>query len=167
MIKKIGLTIILLFSVLSCNQNNIAVVDNQKLFMEFTMTKELQKDLEVYSKQYTSDLDKLQHQIFVLENKIDSVKIEEQKNITARINYLVEVFEQRSAIYQDSTNAIVNRGDLKIWRRIHEYANQYAKVNGIDLIIKNKDEFDLLYSNGTLDITDELIPFINKKYEGI
>lgn len=167
MIKNIGLIITVLFSIISCNQNKIAVVDNQKLFLEFIMTKELQKELEDYSKQSTSDLEKIKHQILILENRIDSIDIKEQGSITSRLSYLMEVFEQRSEIYQDSTVAMVNRSDLKIWRRIHEYTNQYAKANGIDLIIKNKDEFDLLYSNGNMDITEDLIPFINRKYEGL
>ncbi len=53
-----------------------------------------------------------------------------------------------------------------IWKQINGYLTQYGEENGYDYIFGAVGNGSLMYSAPNRDITDEVIAYINEKYEG-
>ena len=55
----------------------------------------------------------------------------------------------------------------KIWTRISSYSEQFAQDNNYKVILGSNTTQNVLYGNKTLDVTKELLEYINKKYSGL
>jgi outer membrane protein len=55
----------------------------------------------------------------------------------------------------------------KIWKRINGYVTEFSSENSYKIIIGSENKRDVLYANEKVDITNDLIYYLNKKYEGI
>jgi outer membrane protein len=55
----------------------------------------------------------------------------------------------------------------KIWSRIKSYSLEFAKENQYELIIGSENKTNILFADEDIDITNELLTYINKKYEGL
>jgi outer membrane protein len=62
--------------------------------------------------------------------------------------------QQRSAKYTSDA-----------WKRINQYIAEYGKQYGYDFIFGATGEGNLMYAENRNDITDEVIAFINQKYQ--
>lgn len=132
---------------------NIYVVDNKKLFEGFRMTKEIQKQGEHFLKLQKVKLDSLNIALALTNNAISKMSLQEA--IVLEKNN-IEVF---------NTNFNVTETE-KIWKRINGYIQEYAKLKEYDLIIGSQLQGDIHYVDAKMDITTDLINYINKKYEG-
>lgn len=154
---------LLLFSLLfivytlyfSKNSKNATVyVDNNKLFNEFRMTKELKKEGE-------KELSEVKKQIDSISIKLNLVSSENEKS-----NLIQEIINRRQYIEEFQLHFTQTNSD-KIWSRIESYAKDYAEKNNIELIIGKQFKGDVIYGSKKIDETDMLLTYINKKYEGL
>ena len=58
-----------------------------------------------------------------------------------------------------------SRYTADIWKRINHYVSDYGKTEGYDFIFGATGDGGLMYANDVNDITDEVILYLNKKYE--
>lgn len=133
--------------------DQIVFVDSLKVFRGFRMTIELQNQAEKTLKRHLKVRDSLEQQYLLKSKQIEreylAGKIIEAKNSEQAFK---ESFEQESS--------------QKIWNRIAGYSKEFAKEKGYKLIIGSQSETDLLYGAQELDVTKEMLNFINSKYEG-
>jgi outer membrane protein len=156
-INSIVLLLILSFVFISFYKNNdkIVSVNNLKLFDEFKMTKEMKS---IGNKEYSSK------KIY-----LDSLylKLQEQdleKN--AKEILMKEFVSKREEFDQFNQSFAVEESD-KIWKRINSYTKQFAKNNGYKVVLGLENSREVLYTDESIDVTNELLFFINKKYEGL
>jgi outer membrane protein len=133
--------------------STICVVDNKKLFEDFTMTKEIKKQGELYLKKRKITLDSLNVQFALAET-------EELKQ------HLYQVIIKEQEEMQSFNETYNNEETTKIWKRIEGYVKEYGKVKEFDIIIGSQLQGDVLYVDDKKDITVDLLNYINKKYEG-
>lgn len=133
----------------------IVYVDNNKLFEGFTMTKEMKRvgEKEFNARKIGLDL---------LYSKLQSQTILEGDKKTIMQQFIrgkeeLEQFNQSFATEESS----------KIWSRIHDYSNEFSKENKYQLIIGSQNKQAVLFADENVDVTNELLTYINKKYEGI
>ncbi len=55
----------------------------------------------------------------------------------------------------------------KIWIRIKSYSSEFAKENKYSLIIGSENKTNILFADEQIDVTNDLLTYINKKYEGL
>ena len=130
-------------------------VDNVKLFNNFSMTKELknsgEKEFNFKKLKVDSLYSKLQYPgISLSEKKIIMQQFVQQKQE-------LEQFNQYFAAEQTT----------KIWARIKSYSSEFSKDKNYQLIIGSDDKQTVLFADEKIDVTDDLLTFLNKKYEGI
>ena len=53
-----------------------------------------------------------------------------------------------------------------IWKRINEYVSAYGEEHGYDFIFGASGDGSLMYAREGCDITDEVIGYVNRKYNG-
>ena len=54
----------------------------------------------------------------------------------------------------------------KIWKRLHSYVEEFSATKNYKLIIGSEKKQDVLYADPNVNITNELINYVNSKYEG-
>jgi outer membrane protein len=142
------------FTILESNKK-IVYVDNSKLFDGFNMTKEMkrvgEKEFNVRKMGLDSLYSKLQSQTISDGNK----KMLMQQFIQGKEE--LEQFNQNFASQESS----------KIWARIHGYATEFSQENKYQLVIGSQNKQAILFADESIDVTNELITYINKKYEGL
>lgn len=150
------ITVIVFFVGLNYMQKSKTVyVDNVKLFNNFSMTKELknsgEKEFNFKKLKVDSLYSKLQYPgISLSEKKIIMQQFVQQKQE-------LEQFNQYFAAEQTT----------KIWARIKSYSSEFSKDKNYQLIIGSDDKQTVLFADEKIDVTDDLLTFLNKKYEGI
>jgi outer membrane protein len=133
----------------------IVYVDNNKLFEGFTMTKEMKRvgDKEFNTRKIGLDL---------LYSKLQSQTILEgdKKTIMQQFIHGKEELEQFNQSFATEESS-------KIWSRIHGYTADFSQENKYQLIIGSQNKQAVLFADENVDVTNELLTYINKKYEGI
>lgn len=130
-------------------------VDNEKLFNDFNMTKELKRVGEKEFNLKKSITDSLYVKINSSEITPAEKKIVMQQFIQSKEE--LEQFNQKFAVEQST----------KIWSRIHSYTTAFSKENNYQLIIGSQNKQSVLFADENIDVTNQLLTYINKKYEGL
>jgi outer membrane protein len=132
----------------------IVYVDNEKLFDNFNMTKELKRsgEKEFNSKKTVTDS---------LYKKINSsgITLSEKK-------VLMQQFIQSKEDLEQFNQNFALEVSTKIWSRIHSYTSEFSKENKYQLIIGSQNKQSVLFADENIDVTNELLIYLNKKYEG-
>jgi outer membrane protein len=140
---------------LSCNSaetnKQVVFMDNFKVFEEFKLKKEydslLFKDQEKFKKQ----LDSLSAQIEL--NKDPGVSDALKKEYVLYQQKLSEELQSKSGEYTEI-----------VYDRLNNYVKAYGKEKNYTLILGGDGKGGVMYVDSTVDITTELIQYINKKY---
>lgn len=143
----------------------IAYVQNMRLYSEFDLAKELDSELKSFSDKKGKELDSL---TLIFENmtrdfermeEIPAPAYQQYNDLRNAIIYKEKSFEEE--VYSQSQEY-----DQQIWERINGYIVDYAEQEDYDLILGASGNGNLMYAKDTLDITDELIIYCNKNYNG-
>lgn len=131
----------------------IYVVDNQKMFEAFRMTKEAKIKGEQLLKAQKIKIDSLNVQLALEQNELLKSQL---------YNQIISQKEEMQYFNENYTQEETS----KIWKRIEGYMVDFAKLNGYDLIIGSQGTGDVWYTTPKKDVTEEALNYINKKYEG-
>lgn len=165
--KKLTYIFFLLLLVVSCQSDelSIAYVQNMKLYAEFDLAKELDNELQAFSKNRTNELDSL---TLIFENM--TADFERMNEIPAQAyqsyNDLRNAILFREKNYEEELLALSQEYDRQIWERINNYVKDYAEENNYDMVLGANGNGNLMFATDTLDITDELIQYCNTNYNG-
>lgn len=165
MIKKVLIIAVItgLIGYLVWNESTkkkIAFVDLNKVFSEFNMTKELSASLDEMNEVYNNYLDSL-NQLSpdpfadAYEKKYSEEKTQRQMAIE-KVNYEISLEQQKKA----------EEAEQMVWKRLNEYVNNYGAENRYDMIIGSSGNGTVMYGGDQMNITDELIVYVNNKYNG-
>lgn len=141
----------------------LAYVDNTRLFQEFTLKKELEA---AYKK--TENARKAQLDSMMLELKMISREYESTRN-TKLLNLLEIGKEQvmmKQKEYEEDNQVLTEQYDAQIWKQLNQYMKEYGDKEGYDFIMGAQGDGALMYAGEKNNITDDLISFVNKRYEG-
>lgn len=152
-ILLVVLSVVCLINYLNPSKD-IIYVDNVKLFDEFQMTKEMKS---IGEKEYSSK-----------KNELDTLYSKLQGNLEqSEKEFLTKQFiEKREAFDQFNQIFALEESD-KIWTRINSYTKEFSKENNYKIIIGSENKRDVLFADETVDVTNELLKYINKKYAGL
>jgi outer membrane protein len=138
------------------NSNKLIVyVDNNKLFDGFYMTKEMKKIGEKEFNARKTILD-------TLYAKLQSTAISEGDK-----KAMMSQFIQGKQELEQFNQSFAATEVTKIWSRIHGYTEDFSKENKYQLIVGSDNKNTILFASEKIDITNDLLAYINKKYEGV
>lgn len=123
-----------------------AFVYNEKLFNAFSGTIELKEKLKNVEAESKRVLDSLMT-LSLSEGNMPGILDEKARVETA----MQELSERYTA---------------DIWRQINESVSAYGSEHGYDFIFGASGDGNLMYARTANDITDDVIRYINRKYEG-
>ncbi|MFD1602330.1 OmpH family outer membrane protein [Flavobacterium artemisiae] len=152
------LLITILFSFIFIYYNSkskIVYVNTIQLFENFTMTKEFKKAGE---KEFN-----------LIKTKVDSLyaKLQSVPNDTTEKKLLMEQFIQKKEELEKFNESFATKQSSKIWIRIKAYSTEFSKINNYQLILGEQNGTFILSADEKIDVTNALLSYLNKKYEGI
>jgi outer membrane protein len=147
----IGLALFCAYMVFN-KKESIVYVDSAKLFNEFDMTKEMRTIGENKMKEKRIVLDRMVANYQSLEAK----ESDASKSLQNRIVVLNKELQQFQQSYFNSIND-------KISDRLDAYMKEFGKAKGSKIILGS----NILYAEDAIEITDEALQYINKRYNGL
>lgn len=81
-------------------------------------------------------------------------------------NLMKQFIEKREEFDQFNQTFALEESD-KIWTRINNYTKEFSKENNYKIIIGSENKRDVLFADESIDVTKELINYLNKKYAGL
>lgn len=134
-----------------------------KVYNDFELSKKLNTEFTATATNRKNFLDSLEFQ----------VKNIYQQASTSKDQQLVERFERAQRQYQYQKEQIENTiGKLEeqyneqIWKQLNEYVKEYGKEKKYDYIFGAEGSGTIMYSAETKDLTEEVLKYVNNKYQG-
>jgi len=138
-----------------------AFVDNQRLFQEFGGKKELEQRLEQAAHAQQAALDSLGLQIKSLQ-----VAAQQDEQAAKRMFLLQRNYQQQEQEQQMDYQQKSQEYTEAIWKQISQYTIEYGESQGYDYVFGIAGQGTLMYGKEGYDITEEVLTYINAKYEG-
>lgn len=149
------IVIILIVAFLVFNRKKETVVINsQKLFDGFAMTKEMRTTGEA----------EFQARKIILDSIYEKMNLPQTPE--AEKKALMQQLMKGKELLDDFSRTYSNDLTTKIWERIHGYAGEFSKQNNYEIIIGIDNKATVLYADESKDVTNALLLYVNKKYEG-
>lgn len=145
------------YLLLHTQMKKIAVADAVRLFNNYNMKKELESKDEPLLKFLNSRLDSLDA---VIKNTSTSAASDEKQA------QLYTSYKETQSLLEESyrrSNQAINE---QVWTRLNPLIEEYGKKYGYRLIVGANGMGSVLYHDGYYDVTEDLIKFVNNKYEG-
>jgi len=140
---------------LNTGSPKVAYVKADQLFNDFELTKELKVKYSNVENARNAILDSLALNLKVIGNKNSPVfqQIEREYYIKK------ESFDNENATLTETYNQ-------QIWTRINQYVSDFSKEKGYDIVLGANGSGSLFYANDKLDITKDVMEYMNTKYAG-
>jgi outer membrane protein len=149
----------------------IGVVQMERLVYEYKGMKEA---TQVYTQKvagWGSQTDSLQKSLKLMYQKLrlDSLRDDRRKLgkdlqifEAARLSYLEHVEQVQEAAASEDRHMT-----LGVVNQINQYIRSFAQEEGYDVVLCNNQQQSVGHAGKTIDITDRVLEFANRKYEGL
>ena len=136
---------------LRLDQKKTAFAKKERLFAEFEGKKELERRLLMLQDRHRKVLDSmgLAHGLSELPREVLDRRLRQVESLFAE----EEMKESESFTEQ-------------IWKQIDTYVAAYAEQEGIDYLFGTQKHGTVMYGSQAEDVTDEIIEYANRKYNG-
>jgi len=142
--------------------SKIAFVDNQKVYDSFQMSIELNKNLESYNLKAKSILDSLDFELTQRAGKVNPNDTSQIAEYLAFKKYCTGQYEY----FTNNSNELGTTYNQQILTQMNTYIQLYGKDKGYTIILGANGQGSLLYAEEGIDITEDIITYINNKYAG-
>ena len=142
--------------------DKFACIDLEQVFNEYQKTKDEEAKLTKIGEEKQKDIDSKLKEIDRLKEKMDLLSDKEKEKIKVELNQKME--ELRQFDRQVRTDLMRQRNEIieRILQEINKVIEDYGKSKKYTIMFNSRA---LLYKNKDLDITQELIKYLNKKYK--
>lgn len=157
-IASLCLSVTCLVAVLwtTLNKERIVYVDTIKLFNEYNLKKDLEREAE--------------RKLLALKGEIDSTTAAlktavSQKRSKVEVEELQYRFLSKKREVEDEYRKSNGEINEVVWKRLNPLIDQFGKEQGVELMVGANGMGTVLYGDHDKDMTAILIEFVNKQYE--
>lgn len=137
----------------------VAFIDTQEVFNGFKMSKEVDGEVRKIEEHKKQIMDSLADQLKKIQAGI--IKVDEKQ-----LEYLKRDFLQKRNQFSEDVIRLKQASIEKVWKQINQYTSDYGKENNLDMILGANGQGSLMYAKEKINISKEIINYINEKYSG-
>jgi len=172
LIAVLGISIYLLADkFMGSSSKKIGMVQMDKLVYDFKGMKEA---TEKYTKKMTSwstQKDSLEKKLKELYNQIRVDSVNKDQTKLSKDIQIFMIFKQSYIDFSQNLEMNADKEDKEmttgVMNQINEYIKNYAKEEGYDMILCNNASYQSVgFAKEQIDITQKILEYANKKYEG-
>lgn len=138
----------------------IVFINTGDVFNAFKMSKEIDTEIKQVEEKKQGIIDSLASNLSKIQNGI--IKMEAKD-----FDFLKREFIVKRNQFSEDMAKLKQISMEKIWKQINQYISDYGKENKVDIILGANGQGSLMYANDKIDITKDVIEFVNNKYVGI
>ncbi len=170
--NKINITILIVIGLLLAsngflllthfNQKKVFYVNTSELISNFNYAQELEEKYKKIVLEHEDTIKELKVRLnaFALQTtEITDEDVEQYRKYELEIQNKMEQFNQENYELQNKYNKL-------IIDRINNYVYEYGEENNIKIIFGATDAGSIMYAEESLNITEDLLFYINNKYDG-
>ncbi len=139
-------------------------VDSSRVFSDFKMTQELNTRLSNTQETRQVILDSLELRVRQL--SIQQNARPADLELQASLGQAVEELRFKSDRFQEDNQRQLQTYQDQIWKQLNQYIGDFREMNGYAYVLGATGSGNLMAANPSLDITNEIIAFVNQRYEG-
>ncbi|WP_127845994.1 OmpH family outer membrane protein [Psychroflexus aestuariivivens] len=167
--KKIILSLAVVASLMSCQQQKTAYVDNTVLIQDYYKMESTEAKYEEKSKKMSDELDanvmEFQKEVQEFqknEGSMSKAELEREQNRLMQKQQMLQQQQQQQsqALRQESDQAIDS-----LIKEVRDFVEDYGKENGYTYIFGSNESANIMYAKEGLDITDDILEELNKGHE--
>lgn len=80
---------------------------------------------------------------------------------------LMQQFIQGKEELEQFNQTFASEQTVKIWSRIKSYTAEFSKDKNYQLVVGADNRQTVLFADEKIDVTNDLLTYLNKKYEGL
>lgn len=153
--------------------NNIrktGVVEMEKLVYDYKGMKDASAKYTAKMNQWSAQSDSIKKKLegYLYDIKMDSINGDKKKLLSDQQKFILlrkSYYEFEEAIKQKAQEED-QQMTIGVINQLKEHIKEYAKEEGYDLILLNTQMQNVGYVEEAGDLTEEILEFSNKKYEG-
>ena len=151
-----------IMSIMAINSSNkLAYANTLQVYEKFDYKVELESEFEKFHASHKVILDSLKFKFNLQRNAIDSTNIEDLRKLESTRN---EYMLFGAKFKEEETNLQKEYFD-KIWKQLDLYSKEFCKEQGFKYVFGVKGEGNLIYADEGENITEELLNFVNQRYQ--
>lgn len=143
-----------------------AYVSISEVFNKFQLKKEYERQLTASKNVRQKIIDSLETELKLLGRKIE---LDKGKNKDELVSFDIkrESYFQKKKLMEEDNLAQTKKYDEEIIAQINQYVKDFGNERGYSYIYGNDGSGSLMYASEATNITNDVIAFINEKYQGI
>lgn len=127
------------------------VIDSFKVFEGFQLKKDYDAKIEKEFAAEKAQLDSMGYKFNTLKNPLE-------------IDALKKQFVIRKQQFDEKFQSVSQKYTNEVYERLNTYIKEFGKKNNLGVIIGSNGQGNVMYRDDSMDVTDQLIKFVNDKY---
>jgi outer membrane protein len=142
-----------------------AWINISKVYGDFFLKKELENKLKIVGDERKRIIDSLELNLKLMVKKLEQ---DPMKNETAMEEFQAkkEKFFELKQQFEADNEQLQENYNKQVLTQINQYVKDYAEKNNWDMIFGADGTGAIMYAEGNIEITNDVIVFINTKYKG-
>jgi outer membrane protein len=164
--------IILIVALISVNlythftKPKLALIEIQKVYDAFDLKKELETKFKSVQNQRKKVLDSLELELKLMYASFDKDIKKDDPRVTT-FNVKKNYFIQKQQLTQEDDQALSQQYDKEILLQLSQYVKDFGKEKGYTYIFGTDGNGSVMYAHESVDISVDVISYINNKYKGL
>lgn len=142
------LTIVLIAAYLLQKNDTTGVVNMPELYNQYQGRKDVES-------RFVEKINNLNYLIDSLNNLVELVPVEKNKEI---MNKIIAFNQEKERAEMDMQQ--------QVWNQLNQYMLDFGKSHKYKLILGANNNGNIVYSNEAVDLTNELVYYVNLRYSG-
>lgn len=137
-------------------EDKVVYVKADEVFNEFKLTKDLNAKYMTSQNARAAMLDTMEMGMRTLALKVDKEKYRQLEDV---------YYNKREEIEKQNTELFENY-NKQVWTRINQYATEFSQKKGYKIMFGANGSGTLMYAEKEMDVTADLIKYMNEEYDG-
>jgi outer membrane protein len=146
-------------------KNKLVYINLGKVYDEFQMTKEMNKEVDKIKYARQNVLDTLMDKIKRFSSQLDAEKSPSATNIK-NFEIMQREYAYKENQFQSENQRTINDYYTKIMDRINQYVEEFGKEKHYSMIFGANGQGNIMYADDSKDISTEVINYLNSRYDG-
>ena len=135
----------------AASNKRTVVIDSFKVFEGFQLKKDYDAKIEKEFAAEKAQLDSMGYRFNTLKNPLE-------------IDALKKQFVLKKQQFDEKFQAVSQKYTNEVYVRLNTYIKEFGKKNKLGIVIGSNGQGNVMYRDDSMDVTDQLIKFVNDKY---
>jgi len=144
-------------------KDKIVYVEMETVYNDFSMKKELEAKLTNVQQLRKHILDSIKIDANAL-----SLAVTSEKDIDGLRKFEAKKQEylMKQQNFEEDNQSLTKKYDTQIWKQINQYLKDYGKEGDYEIVIGSVGNGSVMYAVDQLNITKDVLDYINSRYKG-